>query len=175
LVVNNTYSAAFLVSDRTGHAYPIGSTPLAIGRDSVSHVVVDDPSVSRFHAEVRVDDRGRKPVYLFRSMGAAGSNINGERVKAEQKLAEGDVVTIGSIELRFTQEPLPAGVTIVQRSDAPADSGALKQTMVVRSVEPPTEGPVLASGARRRFALVVAGSAAAVAAACAVILLTKCR
>ena len=114
-------------------------------------------------------------MYLFRSMGAAGSNINGERVKAEQKLAEGDVVTIGSIELRFTQEPLPAGVTIVQRSDAPADSGALKQTMVVRSVEPPTEGPVLASGARRRFALVLAGSAAAVAAACAVILLTKCR
>jgi pSer/pThr/pTyr-binding forkhead associated (FHA) protein len=175
LVVNNTYSAAYLVSDRTGHAYPIGSTPLAIGRDSVSHVVVDDPSVSRFHAEVRVDDRGRKPVYLFRSMGAAGSTINGERVKAEQKLAEGDVVTIGSIELRFTQEALPDGVTIIQRSDAPADSGALKQTMVVRSVESPTEGPVLASGTRRRFALALAGSAAAVAAACAVILLTKCR
>jgi pSer/pThr/pTyr-binding forkhead associated (FHA) protein len=176
LVVNNTYSAAFLVSDRTGHAYPIGSTPLAIGRDSVSHVVVDDPSVSRFHAEVRVDDRGRKPVYLFRSMGAAGSNINGDRVKAEQKLAEGDVVTIGSIELRFTQEALPDGVTIVQRSDAPADSGALKQTMVVRSVEPPTQGPALASGSERRFALALtAASAAAVAVACAVILLTKCR
>jgi pSer/pThr/pTyr-binding forkhead associated (FHA) protein len=174
--VNNTYSAAYLVSDRTGHAYPIGSTPLAIGRDSVSHVVVDDPSVSRFHAEVRVDDRGRKPVYLFRSMGAAGSTINGERVKAEQKLAEGDVVTIGSIELRFTQEPLPAGVTIVQRSDAPADSGALKQTLVVRSVEPPTEGPILASGNRRRVALAItAGGAAVVAAACVVILLTNCR
>ena len=123
-----------------------------------------------------MDDRGRKPVYLFRSMGAAGSNINGERVKAEQKLVEGDVVTIGSIELRFTQEPLPAGVTIVQRSDAPADSGALKQTMVVRSVEPPTEGPILASGNRQRLALAItAGGAAAVAAACAVILLTKCR
>jgi len=115
-------------------------------------------------------------VYLFRSMGAAGSNINGERVKAEQKLAEGDVVTIGAMELRFTQEPLSAGVTIVQRNDAPADSGALKQTMVVRSVEPPTEGAVLAPGARRRFALAItAGSAAAVAAACAVIVLTKCR
>ena len=114
-------------------------------------------------------------MYLFRSMGGAGSNVNGERVKAEQKLAEGDVVTIGSMELRFTQEPLPAGVTIVQRSDAPADSGALKQTMVVRSVEPPTVGPLPLSGSRRRVALALAGSATAVAAACVVILLTKCR
>jgi hypothetical protein len=109
-------------------------------------------------------------------MGAAGSNINGGRVKAEQKLAEGDVIAIGSMELRFTQEALPEGVTIVQRSDAPADSAALKQTMVVRSVEPPTVGPLPVSGSRRRFALAVtAGSAAAVATACAVILLTKCR
>jgi hypothetical protein len=170
------YTAAFLVSDRTGHAYPIGSPPLTIGRDSVSHVVVDDPSVSRFHAEVRIDDRGRRPVYLFRSMGAAGSSVNGDRVKAEQKLAEGDVITVGSQELRFTQEPLPDGVTIVQRNDAPADSGALKQTMVVRSVEAPTMGPLAAPGLRRRFALAAAaGSAAAVVAAFAVIALVRCR
>ena len=175
LVVNNTYSPAFLVSDRTGHAYPIGSTPVTIGRDSVSHVVVDDPSVSRFHAEVRTDDRGRRPVYLFRSMGAAGSSVNGDRVKAEQKLAEGDVITIGSQELRFTQEALAEGVTIVQRSDAPADSGALKQTQVVRSVEPPTVGLVLPTGARRRFALAIITGATVVAAACGLLVLTRCR
>jgi hypothetical protein len=108
-------------------------------------------------------------------MGASGSSLNGDRVKAEHKLAEGDVITVGSQELRFTQEPLPEGVTIVQRNDAPADGGALKQTMVVRSVEPPTAGPLPASGARRRLALAITAGAAAVAAACAVIVLVRCR
>ena len=174
--MNNTYSPAFLVSDRTGRAYPLGAQPLTIGRDSVSHVVVDDPSVSRFHAEVRTDDRGRKPAFTFRSMGAAGSRLNGERVKAETKLAEGDVITVGPMELRFTQEPLPQGVTIVQRNDAPADGGALKQTQVVRSVEPPTVGPLPPEGTRRHFALAVtAGTAAAVVAAIGVLALVRCR
>ena len=167
---------AFLVSDRTGHAYPIGSVPLTIGRDSVSHVVVDDPSVSRFHAEVRIDDRGRRPAYFFRSMGASGSSVNGESVKAERKLAEGDTITIGSSVLRFTQDPLADGIKVVQRSDAPADSGALKQTQVVRSVEPPTVGPLPPADTRRRFALAVtAGSAAMVVAAFAVLALVRCR
>jgi len=170
------YTGAFLVSDQKGHAYSIGSTPVTIGRDSVSHVVVDDPSVSRFHAEVRMETQGRKPVYLFRSMGAAGSSINGESVKAERKLAEGDTITIGSAVLRFTQEPLADGVTIVQRNDAPADSGALKQTQVVRSVETPTMGPLAETGNRRRFALAIyAGGATAVIAAVIVLALVRCR
>lgn len=168
---------AFLVSDRTGHAYPIGSTPLTIGRDSVSHVVVDDPSVSRFHAEVRADERGRRPAYLFRSMGASGSRLNGDSAQSECRLAEGDVITIGNETLRFTQEALPDGVTIIQRNDAPADSGALKQTQVVRSVEPPTVGPLADPVTRpRRFALAVAaGGAAAVVAAFALLALVRCR
>ena len=44
---------AFLVDDRAGEAYQIGRAPLGIGRDPVSHVIVLDPAVSRFHAEVR--------------------------------------------------------------------------------------------------------------------------
>lgn len=142
--------AAYLISDRTSRAYPIGSGPLTIGRDSVSHVVVDDPSVSRFHAEVRTDDRGRRPVYSFRSMGSAGSSVNGESVKAERKLAEGDTITIRSETWRFTQESLPAGMTVVQRSDAPADGGSLKQTQVVRSVEPATIEPQSAQSLGQR-------------------------
>jgi hypothetical protein len=152
---------AYLVSDGMSHAYPLGgSVPLTIGRDSVSHVVVDDPSVSRFHAEIRMDDRGRRPVYWFRSMGSAGSSINGERVKSESKLAEGDTITVGPTTLRFTQESLPAGITLVQRNDAPADSGALKQTQVVRSVEPPTVGPLPPVGPPRSAMLIVASAGA---------------
>ncbi|HZS60438.1 MAG TPA: FHA domain-containing protein [Gemmatimonadaceae bacterium] len=144
--------AAYLVSDRTSRAYPIGSGPLTIGRDSVSHVVVDDPTVSRFHAEVRADDRGRRPVYTFRSMGSAGSSVNGESVKAERKLAEGDTITIRGETWRFTQEALPAGVTVAQRSDAPADSASLKATQVVRSVEAATIEPLPTQGIVQRLA-----------------------
>ena len=167
--------AAYLVSDRTSRAYPIGSGPLTIGRDSVSHVVVDDPTVSRFHAELKVDDRGRRPVYSFRSMGSRGSSVNGESVKSERTLAEGDTITIGAMELRFTQEALPAGLTIVPRSDAPADGGSLKQTQVVRSVEPPTVEPIAAPVVRRRFALAFTAGAAAVVAACTILVLIRCR
>jgi pSer/pThr/pTyr-binding forkhead associated (FHA) protein len=168
------YTTAHLVSDRTGRAYPLGATPLTIGRDSVSHVVVDDPTVSRFHAEVTMDDRGRKPVYTFRSMGARGSSINGEPVRAEYKLAEGDEIAIGAESWWFTEEPVPEGTTIVQRGDVPADSGSLKQTQVVRSVEPPTVDPLPTGG--RRFALAAAtGSALVVVIAAAALLLVRCR
>lgn len=152
--------AAYLVSDGTSRAYPLGGTTLTIGRDSVSHVVVDDPAVSRFHAEVRTDDRGRRPVYLFRSMGSSGSLVNGDRVASERKLAEGDEITIGQMVLRFTQEPLPDGSVIVRPNDVPADTGALKQTQVTRSVEPATIGPTLVRD--RRMMLIVAASSACV-------------
>jgi predicted component of type VI protein secretion system len=167
--------AAYLVSDATQRAYPIalsGAATLTIGRDSVSHVVVDDPSVSRFHAEVRTDDRGRRPVYVFRSMGAAGSTINGDRVSSDRKLAEGDEIRIGAMVLRFTQEPLPDGMVVVQRNDAPADGGALKQTQVVRSVEPETIGP---SPIRDQRMMLVVGAAGACVVAIGIVALLLAR
>jgi FHA domain len=167
------YTSAHLVSDRTGRAYPLGATPLTIGRDSVSHVVVDDPTVSRFHAEVTMDDRGRNPVYTFRSMGASGSSVNGERVRSERRLAEGDEIAIGGETWWFTEEPVPEGTTIVQRGDAPADSGALKQTQVVRSVEPPTMGPL--PPRPRRFAMAAATGSALIVIVAAALLLVRCR
>jgi pSer/pThr/pTyr-binding forkhead associated (FHA) protein len=156
--VNNTTGSrpvaarAYLICDRRGHAYPIGSHTLTIGRDSVSHVVVSDPSVSRFHAEVRVDTGGRKPVYTFLSMGSRGSAINGTGVTAARVLDEGDEIVVGDTMLRFTREQPAADFTVVRRTDAPADPAPGKPTVVMRSVEPVTTDP---ARPRRRIPVAV--------------------
>ncbi len=159
--MNNTTGSpaparAFLVSEKTRQAYPLGTATLMIGRDSVNHVRFADPYVSRFHAEVRPETGGRRIEYTLHSMGAAGSTVDGARIAAPRRLADGAVIAIGDTTLRFVHEPLPEGFTIVQASDGPADQTTLKQTLVVRSVEPVTlEEPE--RGAPKLFVTISAG------------------
>lgn len=70
---------------------------LEIGRDPSCGLVLASKSVSRRHAEVapfrlgyRLTDRSRNGVF-----------VNGERVKGSHQLVNGDIVRLGSEELRF--------------------------------------------------------------------------
>ena len=133
---------AYLIRDNAQQAYPLASVPLTIGRDSISHILVSDPSASRFHAEVRPTETrphsGEPRRYTLHSMGATGSSVNGVPITDDRELTEGDEIRIGDTVLRFAWEPLPPGLTIVRPEEGPADHATLKQTMVIRSVEPET-------------------------------------
>jgi pSer/pThr/pTyr-binding forkhead associated (FHA) protein len=156
---------AFLIDDRAGEAYQLGTAPLGIGRDPVSHVIVLDPAVSRFHAEVRSAGDG----YTFTSMGATGSTLNGEKVAKPARLNEGDMIGIGDTVFRFTrQRPAPDVVVIdppesddhVPRAES-IEQATRQATMVVRTVEaadgplPPTPLTGSQALARRRLVIVV--------------------
>ena len=82
---------------------PLGSEPLAIGRDPENELVLDDRRVSRRHAEIRLR-LGRYTLYDLQSTN--GTYVNGRRV-AEIVLSDGDRVQIGGSEL-VIQQPEPA-------------------------------------------------------------------
>jgi predicted component of type VI protein secretion system len=99
---------AFLVNDGERVAFPVRRRTTSIGRDAASHIVVRDPTVSRFHADVRAE-AGQHVLY---SMGSAGTTINGVRVSGPQLLAEADEIAVGSTQLRYTREPVASTIRV---------------------------------------------------------------
>ncbi len=75
----------------------LGPEPLLIGRDHENDVVLDDPRVSRKHAEIRLR-LGRYTLYDLQSTN--GTYVNGRRV-AEMVLNDGDRISVAGLELAF--------------------------------------------------------------------------
>lgn len=69
---------------------------LLIGRSSGCHIVLEDNMVSRRHAELRVNDDG---VSVHDLGSVNGIYVNGERVRDQRRLKEGDRLQIGQREL----------------------------------------------------------------------------
>lgn len=80
-----------------GERVVLGETIVTIGRLGDSTLVLEDPNVSRAHAEIRPHGTGFKLVDLGSTN---GSLVNGERV-GERSLRDGDVLEFGSIAIRF--------------------------------------------------------------------------
>ena len=80
-----------------GQATPVPEEGLEIGRDPTCGLVLASKSVSRRHAEVAPFRRG----YRLTDRSRNGVFVNGERVKGPHPLRNGDVIRLGTEELRF--------------------------------------------------------------------------
>jgi hypothetical protein len=86
---------ALLVGE--GRRSVLSGTRVVIGRSREADIVLQDPNVSRRHAELRRDDGGWQIVDLGSTNGI---KVNGRRVD-NQPLRPGDQVTIGVTDLTF--------------------------------------------------------------------------
>lgn len=91
---------AFLIVDGT-QTFPLRRSVINIGRRSDNHLVVDDPRVSRVHAQLRAV-RGRYLLFDLDSTG--GTYLNGERIR-QAMLSPGDVITLAGVPLVYGQDP----------------------------------------------------------------------
>ena len=73
---------------------------MTIGRSRECDIVIDDPNVSRRHAEVRKTIEGWMVVDLGSTNGV---KVNGSRVR-EEVLSPGDEITLGLIQLSYDEE-----------------------------------------------------------------------
>ncbi len=89
--------ASLEVRDGGRATVALGPEPLLIGRDQQNDVVLDDPRVSRKHAEIRLR-LGRYTLYDLQSTN--GTYVNGRRV-AEIVLGDGDTISVAGVELVF--------------------------------------------------------------------------
>lgn len=80
-----------------GTRVTLGDDPTTLGRLSDCTVQIDDPQASRRHAEIRAVPDG----HLLTDLGSLnGTSVNG-RPTTEQVLADGDVITIGAVAIRY--------------------------------------------------------------------------
>jgi VWFA-related protein len=71
-----------------------------VGRGTDNHIVLDDPTVSRHHAWIKVDGED----FLVFDIGSGnGTFVNDERIEAPRRLQNGDVVRFGEATFVFTQ------------------------------------------------------------------------
>ena len=142
---------AFLVDARERVAFPVRRRTTSIGRDAASHVVVRDPTVSRFHADVRAE-AGQHVLY---SMGSAGTTINGVRVSGPQLLAEGDEVAVGSTTLRYTREPVASSIRVELGGGELDTVASVRPTLVMQDAVT-AETPVVVARGRPPIAVLIA-------------------
>lgn len=101
---------AFLILDGT-KTIPLDRAAINIGRRLDNQVVIDDPRVSRAHAQLRLV-RGHYVLFDLNSSG--GTFINGQRT-IQSILSPGDVISLAGVTLIFgqdlPQEPREDGIT----------------------------------------------------------------
>jgi hypothetical protein len=79
----------------------LGSGGAVLGRSRDCEVVLDDPNVSRHHAEVRPSGGS----WIVRDLGSTnGVKVNGRRIQGPQSLKPGDVLELGTSRVTFVLE-----------------------------------------------------------------------
>ena len=76
--------------------FPLTNKGLSLGRSSSNNIVLSDETISRFHARVNFTEEN----YWIKNFGASGIKVN-DRVVADVKLSDGDVIQIGSYVLKY--------------------------------------------------------------------------
>ena len=84
-----------------GEVHELTKSRLVIGRSKECDLQVQDPNISRRHAEVRLEGSG---YWLVDLDSTNGLQVNG-RHTSRAKLESGDRITIGSTDIVFEQRP----------------------------------------------------------------------
>lgn len=94
---------AYLIIDGS-RIIPLSRSVINIGRRLDNHIVIEDPRVSRSHAQLRIlKDR----FVLFDLNSSGGTFVNGRRL-SQAVLNPGDVISLAGVSLVFGQD-LPTG------------------------------------------------------------------
>jgi hypothetical protein len=120
---------AFLVLGGT-QIIPLAQQVINIGRRLDNHVVVDDPRVSRNHAQMRVI-KGRFVIFDLDSSG--GTFVNGQRTN-QSILYPGDVISLAGVTLVFGQD-LPFGHAPTEQTRGSAVSSERPTAVLKRDTE----------------------------------------
>ncbi len=90
--------------DRPERFIGLTSASVTVGRDAANDLVIDDPSVSDFHAEITNDVDGLAVIDL---VSAGGTFVNERRVRERHPLAAWDRLRLGNVELEINDPRVP--------------------------------------------------------------------
>jgi hypothetical protein len=82
----------------SGERIELTDEPNVIGRLGNCRIIISDTNTSRQHAQITRLGSG----FAINDLGSTnGTFVNGERVIADRRLADGDIITVGAVSLRF--------------------------------------------------------------------------
>jgi hypothetical protein len=127
-------SNAFLIQQGT-KVIPLDKSLINIGRRLDNHIVIDDPRVSRNHAQIRVI-KGRFVIFDLKSTG--GTYVNGQRT-SQIILYPGDVISLAGVTLVFGQD-IPTKLLKKEAPTGPSPASGDRTTAVIKKDDiPPSE------------------------------------
>jgi predicted component of type VI protein secretion system len=87
-----------LLGRRTMQVYDFKQESIVVGREDGADVVIDNPSVSRRHAEIRLGDSGWEVADLGSSN---GTFVRGTKIQRPQSIGLGDEIGFGKFSIVF--------------------------------------------------------------------------
>ena len=110
---------AFLIIEGV-KVHPLNETVVNIGRRLENQLVIDDPRVSRNHAQLRAI-KGRFVLFDLNSTG--GTFVNGQRT-SQTVLYPGDVISLAGVALIFGQDNPPPRPDLAATAPLESEPGA---------------------------------------------------
>lgn len=87
-----------LLGRRTMQVYDFKQESIVVGRDDGADVLIDNPSVSRRHAEIRLGDDG----WVVEDLGSSnGTFLRGGKIDGAQSIGLGDEIGFGKFSIIF--------------------------------------------------------------------------
>ncbi len=100
---NNLPVNAFLIVNGV-QVFPLKQAVVNIGRRADNHLVIDDPRVSRAHAQLRAV----KGSYLLFDLNSTGGTFVNSQRTSQCKLNPGDVISLAGVPLIYGQDISPS-------------------------------------------------------------------
>lgn len=104
---------------------------LMLGRSATAQYQLNDPRVSRNHAEILLE--GDK-VFVICNGGSGGTFVNGQKV-SRQQVKPGDLIKVGDTQLRLQVGDMPLDVAVAQSAGAKQVVGAGKRAAPTVKIE----------------------------------------
>jgi pSer/pThr/pTyr-binding forkhead associated (FHA) protein len=117
---------AFLIIEGV-KVHPLTEPVVNIGRRLENQLVIDDPRVSRNHAQLRAI-KGRFVLFDLNSTG--GTFVNGQRT-SQTVLYPGDVISLAGVALIFGQDNPPARPDLGQTAPTEGDLGTSERPTAI--------------------------------------------
>lgn len=114
--VGKSLTNSFIILD-SNSIFHLGQTAINIGRRADNHLVINDPRVSRVHAQIR-PIKGHYVIFDLNSKG--GTFINNKRI-SQATLTRGDVISLAGVPLIFGQDAETVNSDTVSIEASPSD------------------------------------------------------
>lgn len=129
-----------LLGRRVMQAYDFKQASIVVGRDESADVLIDNPSVSRRHAEIKLEDSG----WVVEDLGSSnGTYFKGQKITGPHSIGLGDEIGLGKFSIVFGKAlgegevPVAKPSPMVEKEPAPQQPtmGAAEGTMHINPHE----------------------------------------